>query len=577
MITLDGFPCGAASLENTSRIRVKNEGGSTTLRIDLSGGPFRSSTGAVPDWELDLGSGLDSVVVSGGSGNDVIRLGGSSLQLAPSDSAATVTATGVDTWKLVGGSGSDDLSISRHTLSRNHGGIAMVEDGSGADTIQGGAQVLAGEGNDKITGDDNANVIWAGGGDDVVYGRGGDDEIQGNEGNDTLYGGTGDDQLNGGYGLDNVYGGDHNDVFMESAQRSFSSGSGPVPIPDGGTGTSAINVPSDPYPSYDVNVRIYVSHPDTSQLSVTLIAPNNKRTRLSERRGNGTSFNGTQFDSEAFTNIRSAGSKTFAGRFHPEWSMELVNLANPTGTWHLEVIDRVAGGTGSIDDWSLEFMYAEGIGNGGDLIRGGTGAYDLVDYAARVSPVTVTMASGVDDGEVGETDDVGSDVEALYGGQSDDSLSGTSVKNDLRGLNGHDTIYGFEGNDQIRAGNNRDTIHGGDGNDALYGHANGDTIDGGEGVDRAFFDYSPVGMIVDLTLGTATDGAAGNDDDTLSAIENITGSNASDRLIGDGSANSLSGLGANDTLDGGSNYDILNGGSGTDTCANGESLSSCEG
>lgn len=551
-IAVDGVVCGPASLESISHINVTDEAlRSSTLKLDLSGESFAAPGNRVT-WDLDLGDGSDAVVVSGGAGKDVMTLGRAGLRLVdPSGETADVVATGVDRWTLAGGSGDD--------------------------VITGGTQVFAGEGNDTISGDDGTNVIWAGGGDDLVYGRGGDDELQGNEGNDTLYGGTGDDQLNGGYGNDAEYGGDNNDVFMESAQRSFSSSGGAVAIPDGGTAVSPISVPSDPYPSFDTNARIYVDHPDTTQLSVTLIAPNGKRARLSERRGNGTPFTGTQFDSEAFTNIRYAGSKNFEGRFHPEWSMEPMAFANPAGTWKLEVIDRVAGGTGSIESWSVEFMYAEGTGNGQDVIRGGTGTYDLVDYAARLSPVTVTMRTGADDGQVGETDDVGSDTEALYGGQSDDALSGTDVRNDLRGLSGHDTIYGFAGNDQIRGGNNRDTIYAGDGNDAIYGHANGDAMDGGTGTDRVFFDYSPVGMIVDLTAGTATDGAAGNDDDTLTEIENVTGSNAADRLVGNDLGNSLSALGGSDSLDGRGGTDVLNGGPGTDTCVNGESVTSCEG
>jgi Ca2+-binding RTX toxin-like protein len=53
--------------------------------------------------------------------------------------------------------------------------------------------------------------------------------------------------------------------------------------------------------------------------------------------------------------------------------------------------------------------------------------------------------------------------------------------------------------------------------------------------------------------------------DTLTTIENLTGSNYNDTLTGDAGANVLSGGTGNDTLAGGAGADTLTGGSGTDT------------
>jgi Ca2+-binding RTX toxin-like protein len=50
--------------------------------------------------------------------------------------------------------------------------------------------------------------------------------------------------------------------------------------------------------------------------------------------------------------------------------------------------------------------------------------------------------------------------------------------------------------------------------------------------------------------------------DTLVGIENLIGSNFSDRLVGDGGANRLDGGTGGDTLDGGAGNDILVGGAG---------------
>lgn len=57
--------------------------------------------------------------------------------------------------------------------------------------------------------------------------------------------------------------------------------------------------------------------------------------------------------------------------------------------------------------------------------------------------------------------------------------------------------------------------------------------------------------------------------DTLSSIENVTGSAYHDRLVGDGQNNVLTGRGGDDELIGGGGNDTLNGGIGNDTMAGG--------
>jgi Ca2+-binding RTX toxin-like protein len=57
----------------------------------------------------------------------------------------------------------------------------------------------------------------------------------------------------------------------------------------------------------------------------------------------------------------------------------------------------------------------------------------------------------------------------------------------------------------------------------------------------------------------------GNGVDTLTGIENVTGSRFNDDITGDGSANRLDGGAGDDTLDGGAGADVLVGGAGNDT------------
>ena len=50
-------------------------------------------------------------------------------------------------------------------------------------------------------------------------------------------------------------------------------------------------------------------------------------------------------------------------------------------------------------------------------MKGGSGT-DLADYSARVSSVTVDIDGVADDGEHGEADNVGTDVEGVLGGSA---------------------------------------------------------------------------------------------------------------------------------------------------------------
>jgi len=88
-----------------------------------------------------------------------------------------------------------------------------------------------------------------------------------------------------------------------------------------------------------------------------------------------------------------------------------------------------------------------------------------------------------------------------------------------------------------------------------------------------------LGLIRSSTQGVyanlATGVAVGQGTDTLSGIENPSGSNFADTLVGDDGPNLLMGGPGRDILDGGRGSDELRGGMGADTCLNGETLNSC--
>ena len=149
-------------------------------------------------------------------------------------------------------------------------------------------------------------------------------------------------------------------------------------------------------------------------------------------------------------------------------------------------------------------------------------------------------------------------------GALDETITGATGNDVLSGGDGNDVLIGLAGNDTLDGGNGDDVLRGGTGNDTLIG---------GAGTDTANYSDATAGVTVNLSLAGAQN-TVGAGTDTLSGIENLTGSAFNDTLTGDSGANrldgndgndSLTGGGANDTLYGGAGNDTLTGGGGTDT------------
>lgn len=129
-------------------------------------------------------------------------------------------------------------------------------------------------------------------------------------------------------------------------------------------------------------------------------------------------------------------------------------------------------------------------------------------------------------------------------------------------------IQGTASNDTLTGDSANNIIFGNAGNDTLAGAAGADTLDGGADADTASYAAAAAGVTVSLALGTASDDGDGSAD-TLTALENVTGSAYADTITGDGAANVLSGAAGADTLDGGDGNDTLIGGAGNDTLTGG--------
>jgi Ca2+-binding RTX toxin-like protein len=260
--------------------------------------------------------------------------------------------------------------------------------------------------------------------------------------------------------------------------------------------------------------------------------------------------------------------------------------------------------------------------DGDDVLKGGGGAdtldgssgIDTVRYGDSASGVTVTLLGGTGAGGTAEGDTwidvenvVGSGhADTLNGDEEDNELSGSGGDDWLKGGGGADTLDGGAGNDtatylnygagvtvSLLTGTGSgsaaegdvlieienlygtvyaDTLIGDDGTNILHGDGGDDTLRGGGGADRligaagtdtASYINSTAGVTVNLTAGTGSGGAA--EGDTLSGVENVTGSAHNDILVGNAEDNSLLGRGGDDTLWGGAGADELDGSTGDDT------------
>lgn len=85
---------------------------------------------------------------------------------------------------------------------------------------------------------------------------------------------------------------------------------------------------------------------------------------------------------------------------------------------------------------------------GADVFVGGRGQ-DQVGYVGRMTPVRADLDGAADDGEAGEGDTIGADIEDITGGSSDDRLTGNAADNMLEGGPGRDVIDSGGGDDIV--------------------------------------------------------------------------------------------------------------------------------
>ncbi len=494
----------------------------------------------------------------------------------------TVSVSGAISLTLFAGPGDDTITGS--------GGNDALYGEAGIDTINGG------DGGDLIDGGADGDVLRGQDGDDTMSGGAGDDQLEGDDGVDRLDGGPGADTLNGGNGSDWVAytsssgavtvdisdpgldGGPDDGIGDQLSDLENIRGSAfadtltgnniPNEI-DGGAGADAINGGTDQ------DIVTYAG-----RATAVVVDLNDPSPDGGAEDGTGdtlTSIEGARGGNGADTLTGDSGANTLDGQGGDDMLNGLAGadyLVGGTGFDTADYSDRVVSIVADLDGASDDGASGENDrietdveaiigGSGADVLGGNNGAntldggpgddvlggalgadvliggagIDSVSYVTRTGDVTVTLDGVADDGELAEGDNVAADVENVTGGLGDDTIVGSSIAN---------------------------TLLGGPGDDTLYGGAGADLLSGGIGVDTVDYSTRTAAVSVDLD-GVPDDGEAGEGDNVVTDIENITGGSGPDLLRGGGGANRILGGPGADDLDGLSGPDTIEAGAGADT------------
>lgn len=249
--------------------------------------------------------------------------------------------------------------------------------------------------------------------------------------------------------------------------------------------------------------------------------------------------------------------------------------------------DTIYGGTGA--DWLAP-------GDGNDEIWGGTTGGDFIVYGSAGHGLVIDLSTNTATGG-GWTDRI-YEIENVSGSTFDDTITGDSAANVLRGQNGRDTFFATAGNDVYEGGGSTDTISyqsattgialslttqtgtaglaaghtireiemviggsfndtiegsalrdflsGRDGDDRLIATLGADVFYGGFGTDEVDYSSATAGVRVFLNTGIGDGGMALGQ--RYVSIEDVTGSGHGDRISGSRSANRIDGAEGNDTI-----------------------------
>jgi Ca2+-binding RTX toxin-like protein len=415
---------------------------------------------------------------------------------------------------LIGGAGNDTASYvgSTAAVTASLAAPAGNTGDAAGDTYSSIENLTGGSGNDTLTGDGNANVLDGGdGGDDVLIGGAGADRLIGGAGRDTASYQTAttaviaslvDQLVNTGHAAGDIYVGIEN--LTGGSAGDTLTGDARDNVIDGGAGNDTIDVGG----GNDTVIGGIGNDTMNGGSGIDTLSYAAITTAVTVNLATGTASGG-------------GGTDTFSGF---ENIVSGVGADTLTGDGGNNVIDGGAGNN-IINGGAGNDRLIGGTGN--DTLTGGTGT-DTADYSGATAAVTVNLATTTGQITGGAGTDTLSGIENLIGSAFNDTLTGDGADNVLTGGAGNDTLNGAAGTDTV--------------------------------------DYSTATAAVTVNLATTiaqNTGGAGTD--TITNVENVTGSAFNDTLTGNTGANVLNGGGGNDALAGSTGNDTYIASTGTDT------------
>ncbi|MEX2439616.1 MAG: calcium-binding protein [Actinomycetota bacterium] len=474
-ILVDGVACDAATVTNTDLIAVASTDGSTTFRIDLSGGPFAPGSVDEPgtsdeiEFTVDLqNASRGTLVVLGTSGNEVIGL-------AENPNIADETA--INLADEAPGSTGEDFDVSMAGVSDVvvdvRGGSDVVEHAviGGSSPSPSTLELIGGPGADRLSGGDD--------GDELVGGSGSDD-LEGGDSQDDFYPQAGNDSVTdtGNNPADQVHFDSPDGTPIGTAGVTVDLGAGTS------TGVSTGNDTLEQIEYVSGTPFADVLRGDAKHNEFFAGAGADRMTGLGE---NDSLTGGTGGD------LYSGGG-----------ARDSVFLSGETGvTVDLALTGPQATGEGKDTFTKVENVFTGGgddelFGNAGsnvltsetgvDVVNGRGGDDVLVGFNGSFFDsgfTTFTGGGGIDTisyngdavdfslnvigtPQAGANDDVVTDlVENLSGTSDDDELTGNDLANEISGGSGDDTLNGLGGPDILDGGFDTDDCNGGLGQDTL--------------------------------------------------------------------------------------------------------------
>jgi len=510
---------------------------------------YCTALGAMVNWVVHLGDKNDKFFLSqptststedineiwGDAGNDSITASGWIEFLHGGDGNDTLVTSDKYCDRFYGDAG-DDTFKSSEKLSC-YGANQAPQGGAGSDTFDfsnRSESVSATASSAQFAGIEN---FIGGSGSDTLTGDGGPNRLVGGAGNDVLSGLGGDDVFDPGTGRDSIGGGDGSDTV------TYGTRTAPVSLSDDGAATSGQSGENDTIGT-DVenmsggrgsdtlrgNQGDNVLHGGYGVVSDTIIGGGGNDTvsytarfePLTVTLNDGIANDGAAGENDALSGIANViggyGNDTITGtdasidKFSVASSGRNLLIGGPGDdtlnglsgndtllgygiTSPLLAVDDDVLNGGAGDDLLRGDTYnALLFFRAADIFNGGSGR-DTVDYSDRLKDVTAVIPNAgysQGNGESGEHDQIGSDVENINGGAGNDTLRGNDQANSLVGGAGNDTIEGGAGDDTLSGGAgsdtllSRDTVHDSDDCGAGSDRVQADPIDTVTGCEQTF-------------------------------------------------------------------------------------------